>query len=874
MNIFKSKGIGTRINIIIIGICILFVIIGGGALFGLNNSSKKFNNLYQNNLNDINLLKDLNGNYKEISSEYRACFIEKDVIEVLVHINSIVNLTNENNLLLATYEKKEKTSYEKELYGKFNSSLALYNITRDSVLNLIKGNKIDNALILNGEFEKQRKELEGSLSSIISENLAQIKESNKNQVTYSNYIYLIVIVSFLIIISISLLIGYVFSRSIGKRLKKLTDISNKLSQGDIDIFIELDKEEDEIGSLGEAFREMALKMQEEANIVNEISKGNFKVSYQTKSDKDVLGNSVNKLIQTLRHLDKETKDILQGVINGDLSKRGNEEDFEEGFKDLIVGINSIVDGFTEKIKLMTNYLTNIGSGNMLDLITEEYPGDYSIIKNSINSCSEVIELLLIELGELIYSIQEGMLYTRGNVDNFQGNWKELISGINDLIEAFISPINYTSDYLSKLGRGINPGEPIDGYKGDFKVITNNLGLVINAFTNLYYETIKLTEEAKSGNLSKRADLTNLPGSYGIIADGINKTLDEVIKPIEETANVLKEMAKGNLNTEIIGEYNGDYLVIKESMNKTILSLNNIIKEVGVTLEAISKGNLDIYIENSYEGDFQEISVSINSIIDSLNGTLLEIDDATYQVELGIKQVSQASELLSKGASVQASSIEEINAAVLEFTKQTEENAKNANKANKLVVEVKNNAEEGKREMSEMLLAMDEINVSSGNIGKIIKVIEDIAFQTNILALNAAVEAARAGQYGKGFSVVAEEVRNLASRSSKAAEETTKLIEDSKYRSEKGKTIAEKTSKALNKIADQVKNVTEIVGNIASSSNTQATGISQINQAIEEVSNITQTNTAHAEEMAATSEVLLNQAEILKGRVLEFKLKEI
>jgi len=229
--------------------------------------------------------------------------------------------------------------------------------------------------------------------------------------------------------------------------------------------------------------------------------------------------------------------------------------------------------------------------------------------------------------------------------------------------------------------------------------------------------------------------------------------------------------------------------------------------------------------------------------------------------------------LSQGATEQASAIEELTASLEEVSSQTKLNAKNAGEANELAEIAKSNAEHGNRQMQEMLKAIEEINVASSNISKIIKVIDEIAFQTNILALNAAVEAARAGQHGKGFAVVAEEVRNLAARSANAAKETTDMIEGSINKTEGGTRIANETAKALNEIVGNISKVSDLVSNIAMASNEQASGVEQINQRIMQVSQVVQTNSATAEESAASSEELSGQASLLREMVGKYTLKK-
>ncbi len=346
--------------------------------------------------------------------------------------------------------------------------------------------------------------------------------------------------------------------------------------------------------------------------------------------------------------------------------------------------------------------------------------------------------------------------------------------------------------------------------------------------NVIKEVTVLSEKAVDGDLNIRGESNKFNGDYKNIIDGINSTLDAVVQPVKEASNVLIEMAKGNLQICVEGNYKGDHAAMKDGINNTIMAFTDALSDIKSSAE---------------------------------------------QVATGSKQISDSSIALSQGATEQASSVEELTASLEEISSQTKLNAENANQANGLAENAKLNAIQGNAQMKDMLKAMEEINESSANISKIIKVIDDIAFQTNMLALNAAVEAARAGQHGKGFAVVAEEVKNLAARSANAAKETTEMIEGSIKKSEGGTRIAKDTAEALNKIVNEIEKVANIVNNITVASNEQAAGIEQINQGIMQVSMVIQTNSATSEESAAASEELSSQAEILKEAVNKFKLKQ-
>jgi len=304
--------------------------------------------------------------------------------------------------------------------------------------------------------------------------------------------------------------------------------------------------------------------------------------------------------------------------------------------------------------------------------------------------------------------------------------------------------------------------------------------------------------------------------------------------------------------------------------------NSISRPVNKLVGAANKiadGDLDVHIDIYTKEEIGNLASAFNKMVDNLNDVVSNINVAAEQVAAGAKQLSESSIDLSQGATEQASTIEELTASLEEIAAQTKQNADSSNQANSLAEVAKQNAIQGNVQMKDMLKAMEQINISSNNISKIIKVIDEIAFQTNILSLNAAVEAARAGQHGKGFAVVAEEVRNLAARSANAAKETTELIEDSIKNVESGTAIAQKTSEALNKIVDDVSKVAKLIEDVAIASNEQASGIDQVNQGIMMVSEVVQKNSATSEESAAASEELSSQADALKQQVLRFKLRK-
>lgn len=340
----------------------------------------------------------------------------------------------------------------------------------------------------------------------------------------------------------------------------------------------------------------------------------------------------------------------------------------------------------------------------------------------------------------------------------------------------------------------------------------------------------------------------------------------IVRPLNILNKIARQIAEGDVSATVkvlTKDEVGELMKAFKDMIEKIREQENIAKK-------IAAGDLTVDVKINSDKDI--INIALNNIVENINDILFEISSSSNQVVSRAKQISDVSNKLSEGATEQASSIMELSISIEDIQNQVKLNAENANNAKDLSFAVKNDALKGNLQMNDMLNAMNEINESSFNISKVIKVIDDIAFQTNILSLNAAVEAARAGQHGKGFAVVADEVRNLSARSAKAAKETTDLIENSINKAELGTIIAKKTADSLNKIVEGVEKVALLLSDIADASKDQTISINNINMVINEVSEIVQSSSAASEESSAALEELYSQAQALREMVGKFKIK--
>ncbi|MDE6405846.1 MAG: methyl-accepting chemotaxis protein [Lachnospiraceae bacterium] len=339
----------------------------------------------------------------------------------------------------------------------------------------------------------------------------------------------------------------------------------------------------------------------------------------------------------------------------------------------------------------------------------------------------------------------------------------------------------------------------------------------------------------------------------------------ITRPMAKLSEAAKKMTMGDIDVDCDKIYNDDLGELLDEFGQ----MAEAIREQTRITDAISKG--DLTMEANPRSDRDVLGKAIRRLLSENNMTLSNVKEASSQITVGSEQVANASQALAQGSTEQASAIEQVTASMDEVTQRTKANATQAGEANVLVQSIKDMATSGNDQMKSMIQAMDDINASSETISKIIKTIDDIAFQTNILALNAAVEAARAGVHGKGFAVVAEEVRNLAAKSASAASETAEMIDDTIHKVGNGTKIAQDTAKSLDEIVTSIDEIVGLISNITISSNDQATAISQIDQAISQVSTVVQTNAATSQECAAASEELSNQAVTLKSLMARYQL---
>lgn len=537
-------------------------------------------------------------------------------------------------------------------------------------------------------------------------------------------------------------------------------------------------------------------------------------------------------------------------------------------------------------------LASIISLVFLQIITFKYNeaiNNYGFSQGEVGKLGIKIENSYSIVRDIVMSEDESFDETRKmNVKDSVNAYSEEIEGLLESIEKTNTTI-LEKEELDKIKNDINEYEPIRDRvlelglekknKQASQIMKSQASPIVEVLTVDISQLLQVKIDSCNELINKLKILKIISIIIILISIGITFGLtvflskyitNFISNPIEKMNKIAKQMAEGNLEVAIDVTSKDEIGELANSFSAMLITLKSYITEIGNVLGFISKGNLNVSTQEEYKGDFIEIKDSLHNIISSLNEVFSEIKQATNQVTGSAEQVTGMSQVLSQGTIEQASSIQQLSASMVEINEKVQSTAKNANDTNSITISLVKNIEESNRQMHEMLQSMSEIEKASKDIKNIIRAIDDISEQTNLLALNAAIEAARAGDAGKGFSVVADEVRNLANQSANAAKQTTELIEDSIKVVNTGKSLAYNTAQALSDVVYSVNKATEYVSKIALASEEQAHSIKQVNDGILQITDVVQSTSSIAEQSASASEELTSQAVILDEMIKKFK----
>jgi methyl-accepting chemotaxis protein len=511
----------------------------------------------------------------------------------------------------------------------------------------------------------------------------------------------------------------------------------------------------------------------------------------------------------------------------------------------------------------------------------------------VNAADQAVKICRINVNAAARNIREMALNEdTSSYDNYEQTVKRLLSEVDSQLQILkktevLSDENYEeyATALSDWGEiGYSIMEEIKNGNDEnaTDAILNDCTPALNKVVEIAIKLDELTDEASSETVRNMVVCTVagfvviivcLVFAFTLTRKTSKRVLETILEPLHAIEDVAMELTEGNLHSTL--EYHSDDEIGKlaHSMRKSIRILGTYVDDIDRSMKLFSEGNFDVHPEVEWRGDFVGILNSFMAFQASMAGTIKGIQNVSNEVSGAAEQVASSSNDLADGATNQAAVVEELTATVTGVSEQVEKNSQSAKEISVKVDELGNAISESNGKMHEMVDSMHEISEASKEIDKIITTINEIASQTNLLALNASIEAARAGEAGKGFAVVANQVNVLADQSAQAAKESATLIETSVKAVEKGMVIAGQTAAQLEEVAENSKLITTEVTNIAETLETQTTEIKQINEGIEQINDVVQTNSATSEECAAASQEMSSEAESLREMIRKFKVAE-
>jgi methyl-accepting chemotaxis protein len=618
-----------------------------------------------------------------------------------------------------------------------------------------------------------------------------------------------------------------------------------------------------------------------------------------------LAEQINKLGNKLTNMKNDMDVMGDEVKKGNLEHRVSPREYPKGYGEIIDGFNSSMDMTVSVVRRISDKIKALSDGDFEAKIVDNFNGEFNLMKEAVNDLSDAMSALYKDALLISEAVERGEATFRINTSGYKGDMERMGSSLNKAFDTFSLAVDDTIAVLRSLDKGDFEDRVEREWKGDFDVIkqaANNIAAKLEKLLENYNAGYK---EIEKGNVKARVETEGFDGGYLKLIAVVNDTLTTVDKAFADTIYGLNALQNGEFNSRIETEYEGDFDVVKQAANDTAAKLEkllelyqagyeqikignlkeriptegfeggyiDLIKVVNNTLEttdkafadtimglnALEQGVLDIRITNEYQGDFDRVKQAANNTAEKLQTIISRVNASVAEISSASSQVGATSQTLSSGSTQQASSLEETSAALEEMSGSVSESAKNAEATNKLAEEASKMASDGGEAVDKTVAAMREISEK-------ISIIEDIAYQTNLIALNAAIEAARAGEHGKGFAVVAAEVRKLAKRSQVSAQEISSTATASVK-------VSEQAGELISSVVPKIQETAKLVQDISNAAKEQDIGIGQINTAMTQLDQLTQTNAASSQEMASASEQLNAQTDSLSQMMSFFKISK-
>jgi methyl-accepting chemotaxis protein len=424
-----------------------------------------------------------------------------------------------------------------------------------------------------------------------------------------------------LLVGVLMTVLWFVTRAIVRPVRQVAQAAELIAQGDIQQSIDY-RSEDEVGALAESFRGLTGYLGEMAEAARAIGEGDLSVQVSPRSDRDVLAQNFQRTNGILNDLVGELGRLTAAATHGELGTRGDASRFHGGYGEIVSGVNATLDAIITPMFVTAEYLDQISRGEIPARITDTYQGDFDAIRNNLNTCIDAVNAMVADARMLSQAAVEGKLATRADASKHRGDFRVIVQGVNDTLDAVIEPLNVAAQYVDMISKGEIPSKITASYHGDFNEIKNNLNTCIDAVNALVADANLLSQAAVEGQLATRADASRHQGDFRAIVSGVNGTLDAVIGPLNVAAGYVDRISKGDIPPKITDKYNGDFNEIKNSLNTCIDAVNALVGDARLLAGAAVDGKLATRADaTKHQGDFRAIVSGVNECLDAVIGPL-------------------------------------------------------------------------------------------------------------------------------------------------------------------------------------------------------------------------------------------------------------
>ena len=622
MNWFYNLKIGTKLLSSFVLVALITGVMGYYGIINIKAADESDTQLFENMAEPLGWMGEISTNFQRLRVNTREILLTKDQDELKTYFDRIQDRRDSINIIAAKFEKRILSDAMKQAWEEFKQARVNCGKDLEKMINLVKNNKYSEAYtLMKGDFESTSRAEMNAIIKIMNMKAHDAKEKSNANTDLSNKTINTMIIFMLVAVLLAVGLGIFISRIISKPMIILTEVAEKVAQGDVDVEVK-QKSNDEVGNLMGAFKLMIENIKRQVVVAEKISNGDLSVEVTVQSDKDVLNKAFVRVIETLKGLVAEANMLSKAAVEGKLATRGNADKFNGGYKEIVKGVNDTLDSVIGPLNVAAEYVDRIAKGDIPAKITDNYNGDFNEIKNNLNQCIDAVNALVADAGVLARAAVEGKLATRADATKHQGDFRKIVQGVNDTLDSVIGPLNVAAEYVDRIAKGDIPSKITDNYNGDFNEIKNNLNTCIDAVNALVGDANILSRAAVEGKLATRADATKHQGDFRKIVQGVNNTLDAVIGPLNVAAEYVDRIAKGDIPAKITDNYNGDFNEIKNNLNQCIDAVNALVTDANVLARAAIDGKLATRADASkHQGDFRKIVQGVNDTLDSVIGPL-------------------------------------------------------------------------------------------------------------------------------------------------------------------------------------------------------------------------------------------------------------